>query len=554
MSRRGAVLEGYKVPDLTNPINPIDAHRMVSQERMHGQELEQQKEQQKAKAQQQRDKDLGDLKVEPGNSGTIYDATGLMETQELNKDMMNYAKENPNVPIHEIKMKFADRANRIARFYQKAKTIRLGNEAAIPELNRLGGYNLAEVNDRAIRLALIDPKTGKIKTDVNTIDETLPWWSKAIEAYPLETTTNEGLHEYVTKAETTPSRVKVKRVDKNKGMVTDELELSVPSFIQIEKDAKGNPIISETGTYGLEPKFETLPNGTKILDEGVFKDLKNNKPSAYQRLMGEVAQFIKTNNDESDDNIAPDSVEAQNIARMLAYKDIKQVWGNKGVKKYDAVVQPSAPRITINNNSGSGKENTQAIYNDTWGRIRDAFEQAKKNKLESTTDENEKKRIESGEFLISMNTLDTEAINLISKQVNEGRAEANKIDPDNMYVNFTPNGGIRIYRAETDKEKISKMRIPEYMKRKDKIGFIDKDYLIATLPPSSNLETPQANSKAKVTAQVEAKERETEIKKGSSKKSVSMGTLKSLVGTKDYKGYSLQEIVDYYKSNGYEVK
>ena len=218
--------------------------------------------------------------------------------------------------------------------------------------------------------------------------------------------------------------------------------------------------------------------------------------------MGEVAQFIKTNNDESDDNIAPDSVEAQNIARMLAYKDIKQVWGNKGVKKYDAVVQPSAPRITINNNSGSGKENTQAIYNDTWGRIRDAFEQAKKNKLESTNDENEKKRIESGDFVMSMNTLDTEAINLISKQVNEGRAEANKIDPDNMYVNYTPNGVIRIYRAETDKEKISKMRIPEYMKRQDKIGFIDKDYLIATLPPSSNLETPQANSKAKVTAQV----------------------------------------------------
>jgi predicted membrane GTPase involved in stress response len=86
-----------------------------------------------------------------------------------------------------------------------------------------------------------------------------------------------------------------------------------------------------------------------------------------------------------------------------------------------------------------------------------------------------------------MNTLDTDAINLISKQVNEGRAEANKIDPDDMYVNFTPNGGIRIYRAETDKEKISKMRIPEYMKRKDKIGFIDKDHLIATLPPSSNL-------------------------------------------------------------------
>ena len=146
MSRRGSVLENYRVPDLTNPINPLDAHRMVSQERMRSQEMEQAKQQQKAKAQQQRDKDLGDLKVEPGNSGTIYDATGLMETQELNKDVMNYAKENPDKSIPEVKMQFADRANRLAMFYQKAKTIRLGNEAAIPELNRLGGYNLAEVS------------------------------------------------------------------------------------------------------------------------------------------------------------------------------------------------------------------------------------------------------------------------------------------------------------------------------------------------------------------------------------------------------------------------
>lgn len=506
MSRRGAVLEGYKVPDLTNPINPIDAHRMVSQERMHGQELEQQKEQQKAKAQQQRDKDLGDLKVEPGNSGTIYDATGLMETQELNKDMMNYAKENPNVPIHEIKMKFADRANRIARFYQKAKTIRLGNEAAIPELNRLGGYNLAEVNDRAIRLALIDPKTGKIKTDVNTIDETLPWWSKAIEAYPLETTTNEGLHNFVTKAETTPSRVKVKRVDKNKGMVTDELELSVPSFIQIEKDAKGNPVISETGTYGLEPKFETLPNGTKILEEGVFKDLKSNQPSAYQRLMGEVANYIKTNNDESDDNIAPDSVEAQNIARMLAYKDIKQVWGNKGVKKYDAVVQPPAPRITINNNSGSGKDNS-SIIRDVYKEIDDRYERFKDR---FGTD-----------YKIPVNELSATAQGVVIKYANE--FTHGDLTQGDIYIQKDTEGRYNIVSTETGKAIAP-------------IDFTDVNIKV------------QPNTKAKVEVVKEGN------KKGSSKKSVSMGTLKSLVGTKDYKGYSLQEIVDYYKSNGYEVK
>ena len=43
MSRRPSVLENYRVPDLTNPINPLAAHEMVSRERMHGQELEQTK-------------------------------------------------------------------------------------------------------------------------------------------------------------------------------------------------------------------------------------------------------------------------------------------------------------------------------------------------------------------------------------------------------------------------------------------------------------------------------------------------------------------------------
>jgi hypothetical protein len=37
-------------------------------------------------------------------------------------------------------------------------------------------------------------------------------------------------------------------------------------------------------------------------------------------------------------------------------------------------------------------------------------------------------------------------------------------------------------------------------------------------------------------------------------KTISSGTIKSLVGKKGYEGYSEKEIIDYYKSNGYEVK
>ena len=185
MSRRGSVLENYRVPDLTNPINPLAAHEMVSRERMHGQELEQTKQRQKAKAQEDRDKGLDDLKITPGTSGTIYDPTGLKETQELNTEIMAFAKANPDKSIPEIKMMFAQRANRIARFYQKSKTIAAGVDAAIPGLNDLGGYNIPEVKDRAIRSALIDPVTGKIREDVDAIDELKPWWAEAIKAYSM---------------------------------------------------------------------------------------------------------------------------------------------------------------------------------------------------------------------------------------------------------------------------------------------------------------------------------------------------------------------------------
>lgn len=507
MSRRPSVLENYRVPDLTNPINPIDAQRMVSQERMHQQEMEANRQRQKAKAQEDRDKGLDDLKITPGTSGTIYDPTGLKETQELNTEIMAFAKANPDKSIPEIKMMFAPRANRIAQYYEKAKTIKANNKVALEGLQKLGGYNLSEIDLLAQKEALIDPTTGKIRDDIDMIDVTQPYWKTAIEKNPLETTTNEGLHDYVTKAETTPSRVKVKRVDRNKGMVTDELELSVPSFIQVEKDAKGNPVISETGTYGLEPKFETLPNGTKILEEGVFKDLKNNKPSAYQRLMGEVSQFIKTNNDESDDNIALDSVEAQNIARMLAYKDIKQVWGNKGVKKYDAVVQPPAPRITINNNSGSGKDNS-SIIRDVYKEINDKYES---NKDKFGTD-----------YKIPLSELSATAQGVVIKYANE--LTGGEITQSDVYIQKDTDGNFNIVDKETGK------------------GIAPIDFTDVNIKV-------QPNTKAKVEV----------VKKGNemgkpTKKTVSIGKIKSLVGTKGYEGYSEKELIEYYKSNGYDVK
>jgi len=44
-----------------------------------------------------------------------------------------------------------------------------------------------------------------------------------------------------------------------------------------------------------------------------------------------------------------------------------------------------------------------------------------------------------------------------------------------------------------------------------------------------------------------------EAPKPKAEKSISVSKLKTLVGTKGYEGYSLDEIIEYYKSNGYNV-
>ena len=514
MSRRGSVLENYRVPDLTNPINPLAAHEMVSRERMHGQELEQTKQRQKAKAQEDRDKGLDDLKITPGTSGTIYDTTGLKETQELNTEIMAFAKANPDKSIPEIKMMFAQKANRIANFYQKSKTIAAGVDAAVPGLNDLGGYNIPEVKDRAIRSALIDPKTGKIREDVDTIDELKPWWAEAIKAYPMETTTGNALSDYVNN----PKGIgkysdEDKFIDKNKGFTHKKLELNTPAFIQIERDSKGAAIKDKNGKYVLEPKYEMLPksdifpDGVKVLSKEVFDDLKATKPAAYQRIMWEVANYIKTNNNESDDNVAPNSVEADNIARMLLYGDIKGVWGNRGVTEKDIIAQPPAQKITINNNSGSGKDNS--------GIIRDVYKEIN-NKYESNKDKF------GTDYKIPLSELSATAQGVVIKYANE--LTGGEITQSDVYIQKDTDGNFNIVDKETGK------------------GIAPIDFTDVNIKV-------QPNTKAKVEV----------VKKGNemgkpTKKTVSIGKIKSLVGTKGYEGYSEKELIEYYKSNGYDVK
>lgn len=438
MSRRPAVLEGYQAPRALDMSQILEGIK-ISQDENHFQQqmAERQKEKRLANT-NKRDENIANMyKPNATTSGTIYDATGLKATQDLLTKAQGLAKANPNLSATQIQTMLAPESNKIAQYYQKAKTIKENNKIANEGLNKLGGYNTSEIDLKAQQLALVDPKTGKIRDDIDNIDETQPWWKKAIETYPMETTTNEGLHKYVETAKTNTTSVGVKRIDKNRGMVSDKLEITAPPFMQIEKDAKGNPVVDANGSYSLEPKFETLPNGTKILDKATFDDIKNNQPAYYQRLMGEVAHYIKTNNDESDDNIPLNSVEAENIARALAHQEIKPIWGNRGVKRFEEQKQPPAPRITINN--GSGKGSGDVKINDIYGEIN--------NKYNSGVPDF------GADYKIPLNELSATAQGVILKYANEltGASGDNKITQSDVFVTKGQDGNYNIVDKESQK-------------------------------------------------------------------------------------------------------
>lgn len=69
-----------------------------------------------------------------------------------------------------------------------------------------------------------------------------------------------------------------------------------------------------------------------------------------------------------------------------------------------------------------------------------------------------------------------------------------------------------------------------------------------------SLQTAAGEDVPPISSQYQTTQKPVTQPKATGKKTVSSATLNGLVGTKGYEGYTLKEIQDYYKSNGYEIK
>lgn len=258
---------------------------------------------------------------------------------------------------NEIFMAITPIVNRVNDYSQKAKQLQEQKKQALDVLGKQKGIDplkfSSEFDDEVFMEA--DPKTGiKKMKDLSLVDPSKNYADAVLQN--REVFTNEGFGDYVGKSGKTTTVEDVSVYGKDKSMRRTKAELTSPSFMVSDKDERGAHV-------DFVPKYEIATDGDNVVmgeflgQDGaktkapvrmVTDDVFNDLPvSAKAYLRQEVRRLAK------DKGVELNSVQAQNLAKALAYDELK----NSG-KQYSTLkeiqVQKAAP-IIVNTSSSSKK-------------------------------------------------------------------------------------------------------------------------------------------------------------------------------------------------------
>jgi len=436
MSRRGLVLEGYQAPSGSKEVDPMAGQRLVAEERMHNKTLEAQKEKKSLgdtnKAFEYIDKNYNPS-TDKENSNVIQQKADE-EMAAIKNEAFQYLKQNPNASQFEIAQMFGDRAFKVNQLYTKGRAFQENANKAATEIAKMdAGINPAQLSIEAQKQAFLDPQTGKVRDDISFVDpnDYGKYMDEAIKNSTMKVTSTEGLKNHIyNKDAIKTDTLDVAHQDSKKGLVREKVVIKIPQDYELEKNDKGFNVLDKEGRYSVVPKSETLPDGSKILDESVF----NNLPRSYkERAWGEAQIGIKAYNMANGTNISMDSNEADKIARKFAYADMAKLWNNGGVERVVKKVEQPAPRITINNGGKGGDSDVKIrnVYKEIDGKF------------------NENKGRFGEDYKIPLSELSATAQGVIIKYANE-LTGGNRTQSD-MYVQKDNLGKYNIVDLESGK-------------------------------------------------------------------------------------------------------
>lgn len=342
---------------------------------------------------------------------------------------------------NEIFMAITPIVNRVNDYSQKAKQLQEQKKQALEVLGKQKGIDplkfSSEFDDEVFMET--DPKTGvKKMRDISTIDPSKNYADNVLKNRDIFT--NEGFADYVGKSGKSTTVEDISVYGKDKSMRRTKAELTAPSFMVSDKDERGAHV-------DFVPKYELATDGdnvvmgefmgqdgaktkapVRMVTDEVFNDLP---VSAKAYLRQEVRRLSK------DKGVELNSVQAQNLAKALAYDELK----NSG-KQYSTLkevqVQKAAPapRITVNVGGGSGTQ-----VNDIYSRIDKEVTRLK----------------EYGENKTPGTLLDADAQMVILDFVNKGRGEDDKLLIEDIRLTKSEKGELLVF----DKEGNLKTTLPK---------------------------------------------------------------------------------------------
>ena len=455
-------------------------------------------------------------------------------TQSLNAILQKGAKlitDNDGLTADMLYTAIAPDVNKLSVASQNLKQIEAQRKQSEGLLKDHKGIDMDRYNRAFKQNAFYNPD-GTLK-DLSSVDPSHDYADEALKSGDVFN--NTGFDEFSKAAKMNTQIGKVKSTDSRGGMKLFNSELSAPSHLISEKDKQGNHL-------GFAPKFDiatengveqthvfTNPDGSKteapirLLSKDIFNDLP---PDAKAYTLQEARKFAKEN------NIPINSPQVENFARAFAFDELNSVSKKYGTVK--VIEETKQPQIKVYNNSGGSKSASSGVdINDIYKGVWNTFDNP-----DATILKNKKTNENYG---ITFNQLDTDAQNVILDFVNKGRGEGNKIAPESIFVN-REGGKLKVYKTNENGE-----AIPDAAKGTNLLGVL-----------------PYVGTNTKVNPSV--KERQTILQKAKglltgnkgntnkNAKSISINTIKSLVGKSGYEGYTENELVKYYQDNGYEVK
>lgn len=461
-------------------------------------------------------------------TGTDYDPHIVESYGQLLQNGMKMAAEE-GMDYNTLLMRLAPQVNKLAKESETLKAIERQRKEAVTGVKGIEGIDENKFNQEFRNKAFYetDANGNRILKDITTIDPTKSLTDEVLRSGDVYN--SAAFDKLFKESENITDKKKFKKINARGGYEGGDYEVTTKSYLTPNIDPstqqidEGQPFVPkyETVVDNDAALIHTFTNDGKnvkapirVLDSNVFNDL----PTAAKAFALQEARkhIIGKIDPLTNKPIRPDDPRVEMFARAVAYDELNSDLRKSGsIKKIEAS-KANPIRNTTNTNTGNGKTSDNIAINDVYGGIETKVndEVSKGNtevRVNSLSSDEQKAVLEEARKLTGDNELNNEDI-VLSKRGNEINIYkvqddgTLKISVENLVGSITPKG-INLNKQPSVKEKRS---------------------LLQKTTGTGNKNTPS--------------------------KTISVGTIKSLVGKKGYEGYTEKELMDYYKSNGYEVK